>query len=158
MLDFFTVDKAYGDYLRLLDSRIPNLAYSSHDKFVCGIVLLIGEHHYYAPISHNTKPFSTSFLIRDVSDESKVLSSIRFSFMFPALPEHVSRMDFKRIAAIDCNYADLLTKEHRYCTANEAKIRKFASRVYKQATTPGNSLKKVCCDFKLLEQEYLKFA
>ncbi len=47
MLSFFYVDKRYIDYLKQWESKIPNIDYDSHKKFICGTLLRIGEMDYY---------------------------------------------------------------------------------------------------------------
>lgn len=39
MLKFYDIDKGYIDYLKTFDRQVPNIEYSSNNKFVCGIVL-----------------------------------------------------------------------------------------------------------------------
>jgi len=51
MLKFYDVDSKYTDYLRTIDRQIPYIKYTGKDKFLCGIVLNIGDIQYYAPVS-----------------------------------------------------------------------------------------------------------
>lgn len=41
MLDFYDVDLDYINFLKQYDTQIPNISYTSRNKFVCGIVLNI---------------------------------------------------------------------------------------------------------------------
>ncbi len=54
MLKFYDIDKEYINFLKTFDKQVPNIAYSSNNKFVCGIVLEVNGIKYYAPISHKT--------------------------------------------------------------------------------------------------------
>ena len=53
MIRFYYIDTEYIKYLQQMEPRVPNIQYSEHDKFVCGIVLKIHDMEYYAPISHS---------------------------------------------------------------------------------------------------------
>lgn len=156
-MEFYTVDVNYGNYLRSIDRRIPNFVYSGHDKFVVGVLLQINGHSYYAPVSHNTKPYQTSFMISDPRNPSHRLSSIRFAYMFPAESKYLKKLDFAAIRSIDPNYADLLEKEYLFCKANQTAIIAQACKVYRKATNPSDYFNKICCDFHKLEREYKNY-
>jgi len=45
-LDFYQVDASYITYLLKFGNRVPKIDYSAvnaHDKFMCGIVLNVGD-------------------------------------------------------------------------------------------------------------------
>ena len=75
MLKFYDIDENYIKYLQTIDRQVPNIHYSTNNKFVCGIVLEINNIKYYAPISHTIKKYKTSKLIYN---NNKPISSIRF--------------------------------------------------------------------------------
>lgn len=54
MLKFYDINPEYVNYLRQFDNRIPNIVYEANNKFVCGIVLSVNKHNYFAPISSST--------------------------------------------------------------------------------------------------------
>lgn len=108
MLKFYDVDENYIDFLKQYDEQVPNIKYDSVNKFVCGIVLQVNGIDYVAPISHNTKVVKTSL---PVYCKGKIISIIRFSFMFPAKFEYLTVKDFAAIAETDSKYADLLRTE-----------------------------------------------
>ena len=54
MIQFFDVDDKYTTYLQSIDRQVPNIKYTSNNKFVCGIVLQINVFDYVAPISSKT--------------------------------------------------------------------------------------------------------
>ena len=149
MLKFYDIDPAYANYLRQFDQRIPNISYGTNNKFVCGIVLSVAGYDYFAPISSNTAKQQTNILIE--ADAGKILSSIKFSFMFPAPGLVITPKNFKTIRMTDPAYADLLEKEYKFCKKNEQAIRDKAMKVYKIGCNPGHALHKHCCDFHLLE-------
>lgn len=154
MLKFYDVDENYIDFLKQYDEQVPNIKYDSVNKFVCGIVLQVNGIDYVAPISHNTKVVKTSL---PVYCKGKIISTIRFSFMFPAKFEYLTVKDFAAIAETDSKYADLLRTEYRYCKMHEAEIFDKAERVYKIGCNKNHYLNYTCCDFKKLETVYLNY-
>ena len=154
MLKFYDVEENYINYLKTIDRQIPDIAYSTNNKFVCGIVLDIGGVTYYAPISHTTQRFRTSKLIYD---KGTPISSIRFSFMFPAPQSVLTQKNFAQIRAVDPNYADVITAEYRYCVRNENDILQKANSVYNIGCNKNHPYNYTCCDFKKLESEYMKY-
>lgn len=154
MLDFYDVDLDYINFLKQYDTQIPNISYTSHNKFVCGIVLNVNGIKYYAPISSNTVPQRTNFLIYD---NKRPISSIKFCFMFPAKEDVIQKKDISAIRTTDPAYADLLQMEYSYCVSHEQNILQKAEQVYQIGTNPSHKLFYTCCDFKKLEEIYESF-
>lgn len=155
MIDFYDISEDYIKFLKKYDERVPNVNYLSNNKFVCGIVLNIKGIEYYAPVSHTTEKFRTSLIIKDKKD--RPISSIRFSFMFPALDSVLTVKDFAAIRNIDPQYASLLDKEYRYCTSHYEAITQKALYTYKIGCNPNHQLNYTCCNFKLLESIYKQY-
>lgn len=155
MIEFYKVDTNYTAYLQQYDRQIPNISYHTNNKFVCGIVLHINGFNYYAPISSKKDKQQTNCLITD--HNGRVLSSIKFSFMFPANLNHLKQMDFNNIMKNNVNYYNLLLKEYQFCKSHEQDILEKARKVYRIGCNPHHPLNKVCCNFKLLEQKYLDY-
>ena len=149
-IKFYEVDKDYIAYLQQYDSKVPNVSYHKNNKFVCGIVLNVNGYDYYAPISSNKKQQKTNILIKDRNKTT--LSSIKFSFMFPANNNYLTEMDFQSIQKQDIAYYNLLSKEYKFCKNNKGRIYKKAQQVYKMGCNPQHPYHKVCCNFKILEQ------
>lgn len=152
MLKFYDVDPAYANYLRQFDARVPNIIYSGNNKFACGVVLDINGRNYFAPIFSNKARQQTNILIRD--EKGDILSSIKFSFMFPAPDGAVAVKNFNIIRTVDPSYADLLQKEYDFCKKNEQAVLSKAAKIYKIGCNPGHLLYKHCCNFPLLEAKY----
>jgi len=158
-LDFYQIDADYILYLLKFDSRVPKIDYSAssaYEKFLCGIVLSIHGHDYFAPISSFKTPQRTNMIIKDAN--GKDVSSIRFSFMIPVPPGVLS---IKRIADEPSpKYRILLDMELQYCRRNAKTIYSRAKFVYDSVTVKKDPLMlKNCCDFKILEiacSEYIK--
>ena len=84
-------------------------------------------------------------------DGTNPISSIRFSFMFPAPTSVLSLKMIGAIAKYDQQYANLLAKELRYRSAHLKEIYSKAEKVYKIGCNKGHALNPLCCDYKLLE-------
>jgi protein AbiQ len=153
MLRFYDIDSKYTDFLRTFDRQIPFIKYDKHDKFLCGIVLKICDHSYYAPVSSYNKPQRTNFILRD--HQGNPTSSIRFSFMFPAPSIVLVEKNFKTISSQ--NYMNLLNTEYFYCKDNETLIRQKAQSVYEIGCNKNHPYNYTCCDFLKLEGIYNNF-
>ncbi|MCM1329385.1 MAG: type III toxin-antitoxin system ToxN/AbiQ family toxin [Ruminococcus sp.] len=154
MIKFYDVDEKYIDFLKQYDRQVPNIKYDTLNKFVCGIVLGVNGVNYFAPVSHNTKIVKTSL---PIYSKGNVISTIRFSFMFPAEFDNLTEKDFSEISKTDPKYADLLQTEYKYCKAHEAEISAKAEKVYKIGCNKNHWLNYTCCDFKKLESVYLNY-
>ena len=154
MLGFYDVDKDYIDYLKKIDRQIPNVSYESNNKFVCGVVFNVGDIQYYAPISHMNRKQRTNL---PIYSKGKIISTIRFSFMFPAFDSVLVRKDFGEIAKSNEQYARLLRTEYRFCVSHQDQIRQRAKQVYDIGCNKDHTLNYTCCDFAKLEKYYLDF-
>jgi len=156
VLKFYDVDNNYVKYLQSHDKQIPNILYSSNNKFVCGIVLTVNDCDYYAPISSSTQLYRTSYPIKD--SNGIIIATIRFCFMFPVPLDLLTEKDFSLIRQYDSAYADLLLKEWSDCKSNEAAILTKAQSVYKIGCNKSHKFNYTCCDFSFLElkmKEYI---
>ena len=90
-LFFYEVCADYISYLLSFDSKVPRIDYSTtskHEKFLCGIVLSVNDHDYFAPISSFLTPQHTNIIIKN--EDGRAISSVRFSFMIPVPPGVIS--------------------------------------------------------------------
>jgi protein AbiQ len=124
-LKFYDIDENYLNYLKTFDRQVPNIRYNKFNKFFCGIVIQVGQHDYFAPVTPLTKQQRTNFLIYD---KGRAISSIRFSFMIPAFSEIIKLKDF---SAQPQTYQDLLNVEIKYCNQKADEIFSKAEQVYK---------------------------
>lgn len=92
-----------------------------------------------------------------IYDGNRPISSIRFSFMFPATSDVLNEKDFAKVKNSDFQYYNLLLKEYIFCTKNEEQIHRKALSVYKMGCDKNHPFNYTCCDFKLLESKYLSF-
>lgn len=151
-LKFYEVDKAYVSFLKKVDSKIPNIAYDKHDKFICGVLLNIDGMNYYAPISSFNRQQRTNILIKN--GKGKVTSSIRLSFMFPVPNDQIRMMDFSKEEGF---YKYLLMEELEFCNRHADEIRDKAEYIYRSVLRGDELMKTNCCDFKKLEMAYAQF-
>ena len=92
MIDCYEIDGKYLDFLRNFDSRVPRSDYTTHDKFFCGVVLVIDNNiSYYAPVSHFNTPQQTNIPIYDKGSKN----------MIPVLPQVITRVDVKTLYNTD---------------------------------------------------------
>jgi len=150
-LDFYEVDADYITYLLKFDSKVPYIDYSEtskHDKFMCGIVLSVNGHDYFAPISSFVVQQRTNMVIKN--ENGKPISSIRFSFMIP-IPQGVATP--KSIKSEPSpKYKRLLDLELRFCRKNEKAIRRMAKHIHNTVVNAKDLIMaKNCCDFAKLE-------
>lgn len=151
-LYFYEVDKQYISYLKQFESKIPNISYDLHDKFVCGVVLKVNESNYFAPISSFNKRQRTNFII--LNENNLPISSIRFSFMFPCPSFSIRQKDISRE---EYRYQRLLMAELNYCNRNIRSIFDKALSIYNIGCNKNHLLNHLCCDFKLLEEKCLTY-
>jgi protein AbiQ len=157
-LDFYEVSADYISYLLRFDSKVPRVDYSAtskHDKFLCGIVLSVNGHDYFAPISSFTTPQRTNMIIKN--EEGKTLSSIRFSFMIPVPPNVVVAKRIKDEPSP--TYRRLLDWELNFCQRNSKAIYRLAKLVYNTVVNNKDPIMvKNCCDFKKLEDACAEYS
>ena len=151
LLDFYEVSAEYISYLAQFDSRVPRVDYSAtgrHEKFLCGIVLSVGGHDYFAPISSYSAQQRTNIVIKN--EQGKAISSIRFSFMIPLPPGVYTVKKIKDEPSPE--YRRLLDWELDYCIKNAKAIFRMAKYVYNSVVVKKDPLMvKNCCDFPKLE-------
>ena len=150
-LDFYEVSADYISYLLSFDSKVPNVDYSKqsrHDKFLCGIVLTINGHTYFAPISSFAAAQRTNMLIKN--EQGKAISSIRFSFMIPVPMGMATRKIIKDEPSPE--YRRLLDLELQFCRKHSKTIYRLAKHIYNTVVNKKDEIMaKNCCDFKKLE-------
>ncbi len=148
-LNFYDIDNEYTDYLRKFDAKIPYINYNNRDKFLCGVVLSINNTNYYVPVSSNKNKYLSSFIIYD--ENKNILSSLRFSFMFPCPIECITLKKFS--LETDIKYRGLTQKEYEYCNKHIFKIKKQALKIYNLAKKQELRQKYNLCNFEFLEEK-----
>ena len=128
-LNFYIADLEYVEYLKKSEqtkrgfSRVPNMDYDDNHKmkFLCGIVLQVNNMNYYVPVSSYKNQKPDNFLIK--SDNGKVVSSLRFNYMFPVPEAVISERCIKHRSFEGCN----LKKQYPQCSVS-GKVDKFYCR------------------------------
>ena len=155
-LKFYEIKETYINYLKIYDEKIPNVKYSTNDKFLCGILFKINDNSYYAPISSFTQKQRTNLIIRDI--DNKALSSIRFSFMLPVpdnlLSEVMSIKDFNKENSKNKIF---LNKELKFLNKNFNNVITKAKEIYNKMNNKQKPFVDVCCNYKLLESIASKY-
>ena len=163
--NFYKVDKKYADFLREEEKKvrgssyIPQLNYipPQKEKFMCGIILRIGEMEYLAPVSSYKIQQPNNVLLYD--DKGNVMSSIRLNYMFPIFSPYYTLYDFNR--ETDLKYRGVVQRERESANEQRELIRRLALKTYqtvKALKAQGKSFN-WACDFDLLEKaakEYIK--
>lgn len=156
-MDFYKIDEEYNNFLQRYEkekrgvTKVPNLRYSSRNKFSFGVVLNVNDMDYYVSVSSFTKKQEANILIRILGDRQEIKGSLRFNYMIPVPPECTERVIIKEIE--DEKYRTLVAKEYQFCIENEEKIRKKASKIYDMVTKNQKQiLTDNSCAFSILEE------
>ena len=157
-LKFYEVDEVYISFLTDVDARVPRINYSDEGrrrKFLCGIVLKVNNHAYFAPVSSFRKQLRSNYIIKD--RKGHPVASLRFSYMIP-VPLDV--LQLKDLNKEDPKYRNFLDIELRYINKNVRAILTRAKYVYNSVVEKADSeMVRTCCNFKALEIacfEYMK--
>ena len=161
-MDFYYANEDYVDFLQTYEkdkrgfTRVPNIKYNTHKKFIFGSVLTINDFKYYVPISSKIKKGEGNLLIRTDDNGRNIKGTMRFLFMFPIPDNMISLLKINEVA--DIRYKALLQKEYEFCKKNSKAITKKALNVYKKVTSGKfETLSHSSCDFKILEDAYAEF-
>lgn len=161
---FYFVDETYINYLKDYEinhrgfTTVPNVVYSSRNKFLYGTVLEIDRKKYLVPVSSYTKRQRENMLIK-ISDhhKEKFVGSLRFNYMIPVPNKCLHLFDFKNDAEND-KHRIFIEKEYRFCKSKLSVIQKLALRTYNRVVSKDDDeLVRNSCDFKLLEKGYDEF-
>lgn len=178
MEDFklYSVSDRYISYLR---EKFPNV-YSNkmdtriHTRKYLGVVLQVGEYHYYIPMS---SPKQTDYqiagdkmvikksivpimrvVVKNTKGERELKATLRLSHMIP-VPD--SELELYALDdEPDETYKDLVQNEMIFIRKNQDKISANAQLIYKQKMENDTSAKYVMAalDFKALEEMCDKFS
>jgi len=163
-MKLYTIETDYIEYLKEIQPHIWENQENNRLRPYIGVVLNIGIHKYYAPLS-SPKPKHRNMLDRldfiRLEHKGKLIAVINLNNIIPVADELVSLIDIKNLA--DQRYKDLLNIEMIDIRRKQAIILKNANNIYNKVTKfndePKNKkLVSLCYDFLLLErklQEYL---
>ena len=164
-MKLYTIETAYIDHLKKFQPHIWENQENNRLRPYVGVVLSIGRHKYYAPLS-SPKPKHRNMLDRldfiRLEHKGQLIAVINLNNMIPVADELVSLIDIKSLN--DRRYKDLLNVEMIDIRRKQSVILKNANSVYKKVTKFNDEAKNarlvaLCYDFILLEQklqEYLE--
>lgn len=157
-LNFYKSNKTYVDFLRAEETKIRGISYiprldyipPQKEKFMCGVILRIGQMDYLAPISHYKTQQRNNVLLYD--SDGKVLSSVRLNYMFPIFTQFYQLYDFSK--ETDIKYRGVVYQEWNSANAQRETIRRLALKTYQTVRGLKSQNKDFnwACDFGLLEQ------
>lgn len=101
-MDWYVVDKKYINYLTQFDSRVGYVEYGEHLKLHVGILLTIGDFHYYVPIS-SAKPkhqrMSNSLDFHKLQDKSTgyLYAVLNINNMIPVPDNCLTQLKYNQV-------------------------------------------------------------
>lgn len=154
-LKIYRIREGYIEYLHNIDKRVQ---YNKGERRpYLGVVLEIGQHKYFVPMESpkpNHKNIKNNVHIMRIDGGKYGL--LGFNNMVPAKDFFLVSFDIAKEP--DARYRNLLWNQLNFCNAHREEIRKHARKTYEGVTVKQTPfLVKNCCDFKLLEQEYVKY-
>lgn len=152
-IKFYTVDHDYIEYLKKIESQVPDIIYDENNKFFCGVVTEVNGFKYFAPITSFKTKQKTNLLIYNSSNEA--IASIRFCFMIPVDEKYLTIKDISKVR--DEKYKRLLSTELAFCKQNKKQIENAARRVYSYGIDPKSDQYRNCCKFKVIESAAQKY-
>lgn len=164
-MNWYIVDRKYINYLIRFDSHVGYVEYGKRLKLHVGILLTVGNFHYYVPIS-SAKPkhqkMSNSLDFHKLQDESTgyLYAVLNINNMIP-VPDHcLTQLKYNQVEKYrtfsnereKTNYIYLLQKEKALIDNVQDILQRKAIKLYQKCIDkPNSSLAARCCDFKMLE-------
>ena len=154
-LRLYRIREGYIEYLHSKDHRVQ---YNKGEKRpYLGVVLEVGEHKYFVPME-SPKPNHVNIKsnVHIMRIDGGKYGLLGFNNMVPA--KDFFLVPFDIAAEPDEHYRNLLWNQLNFCNVHKEEIREHARKTYEGVTVKHTPfLVKICCDFKLLEQEYVKY-
>ncbi|WHX49305.1 type III toxin-antitoxin system ToxN/AbiQ family toxin [Paenibacillus woosongensis] len=160
-LKIYEVDRAYTDYLRKFDDRIPEekAHIQAKTRKYVGLLFEINSCKYFAPLSSPKKKFKTMKNDKDfLKIEGGRYGAINFNNMFPVHDDAIKNYNIN--AEPDKKYQIVLKKQAIFIRKNKDNILRNARELYDLMTEDNEEFKsersrleKRCCRFKLLEEK-----
>ena len=162
-MKLYTIESAYIEYLKKFQPHIWENKENNRLRPYVGVVLHIGKHKYYAPLS-SPKPKHRNMTDRldfiKLEHKGILIAAINLNNMIPVADKLVSLIDIKNLT--DQRYKDLLNVEMIDIRRKSTIISKNANTIYNKVTKfydePKNArLLSLCYDFLLLEQKLQEY-
>lgn len=161
-LQIIRVNTNYCDYLRKFDSRV---AYNMNEKEIrpfVGILFKIEDCEYFAPLS---SPKSKHKKMKNTIDFLKIkngeLGAVNFNNMIPVKSDYYSIIDLNQstLTLNEEKYQKLLKEQLAWLNANYIQVKDKSYKLYtlyNKGKLP-ETVRERCCNFKLLEEQCLKY-
>ena len=181
-MKFWYLNEAYIEFLKLSEDGILNLHDEDYNvpKFCLGIVFKIEGFNYFAPVSsikrkqresHDDTVLKDFFaklsypvLSNAFGVKDELVASIKFNYMFPIHHKDLMYVNTDKFMEYNSSgykftkgYIALVNSEYSYCLKHKEEIQKKAKEVYDKAVSGEDNFDKHCLNFKLLEEEHLKW-
>ncbi len=156
----YKVNIDYIKYLYSFEKRVKydenkSNEYTQKRPYI-GIVLNIGDFDYFAPLESpkpNHKNMKNNVHIMKINDGRDGL--IAFGDMIPIKSSELINFDINKEEIF---YKNLLIRQLIFCNNNNSRIQQHAIDTYtKVAIKESKFFKKICCNFKLLEEKCLEY-
>ena len=166
-MNWYIVDKKYINYLTQFDSHVGYVEYGERLKLHVGILLTIGDFHYYVPIS-SAKPkhqkMSNSLDFHKLQDESTgyLYAVLNINNMIPVPDNCLTQLKYNQVESFrsfsnekeKTDYVYLLQKEKALIDNVQNTLQNKAMKLYQKCIVkPDSSLAARCCNFKMLEEK-----
>jgi len=158
-MKFYTVDDDYINYLKTIDTKVPN-NYNGKRPYV-GVLLVINGHDYFAPLTSykpqqdSIKNNITIYKLHEKGNEDNKLGMIHLNNMIPIINTHLKPVIFTEQSHF---YKKILMKQLDFIKSNQNEIVDKANKLYKTVTMNKDPhFCKLSCDFTLLEKHYKNF-
>lgn len=157
------IDTNYCDYLRQFDSKVPYNAFDKKLRPFIGILFMVNEIEYFAPLSspkekHKTLKNTLNLLKIDNGN----LGVINFNNMIPVKKDNYIYYDLykKNINGPELQRNMLLRKQLRWITKQHKSVRDKSYILYKlyKENKLHENIKNRCCNFPLLENKCNEYA
>lgn len=157
-LRLYKIDIEYIKYLYFFDNRIqynPNQPdeYTKKRPYL-GIVLQVDNFDYFVPLEHprlsHQKMKNNIYFLKIHNGKYGILG---FNNMIPVSKEALIDFDINRE---NPSYKQILISQYRFCNKHIYEIQERAKTTYEKSQANG-FFKKVCCNFKLLEEQCKKY-
>lgn len=157
-LKIVKIDFHYCDYLRKYDSKVTYNAGTKHLRPFVGVLFMVGNYEYFAPLSSPKKKHKH---LKNTLDLIKIARGsygvVNFNNMIPVTKENYEIFDLNKKANNQTEQfrLELMRNQLRWLTTHKKEIylkSKLLYNLYKNDKLPRN-VKDRCCNFVLLEEK-----
>lgn len=153
-LRLYKIDINYIKYLYSFDSRVqynPDKEdeYSAKRPYL-GVALKIDKFDYFVPLEHPRQAHQTMknniFILKIHNGKYGILG---FNNMIPVKKKQLIEFDINKE---NSGYRQILISQYHFCNKHSRAIQEKASETYNRSKK-NRFMKKICCNFKLLEKK-----